>query len=141
VNKSRALVLIGAFITCLLLGAGLAYGNFISEITEMTFKTEVMDSETPVIVWFCYESSMIMRDPLGDAIDKVARKIIQRVKILKMDSKYNIISVEKFKIVKNNTFVLFVDGKEKSRTNEIRSEKDMTLFIEKNLPAPPEQPK
>ncbi len=68
---------------------------------------------------------------MNNPVDRVARKYNPRVKLLKMDAKYNIITAEKYKITKNNTFILFLEGKEMARSFDIRSEKDLGAFIDK----------
>jgi thioredoxin-like negative regulator of GroEL len=111
-----------------------AQAGFISEITEMTFHSEVLECDMPVLVWFFFSEGLVVNDKLSDALDKVAMKNIKRMKILKMDSKYNIITMEKYKIRKNNTFVIFIDGAEKARSDQIRSDKEFNAFIDANIP-------
>jgi len=134
--RNWTLLLVG-----LVLCTGLAYGSIISEITEMTFNSEVLDADVPVLVWFYFINVTATKDPLDDPADRTARKYNPRVKILKMDGKYNIITAEKYKITRNNTFVLFVEGKEKARSTDIRSEKDLGAFIDKHVAPPEPSPK
>jgi|GEM_PF-2533593 len=117
-----------------LLLIGTASAGFVSEITEMTFNTEVIESDMPVLVWFYYSKDVNVNNPFSDMIDKVALKSIRRVKTLKMDSKFNVITSEKLKIKSSSVFVLFVEGAEKARSNDIRSDKDLNAFIDKHLP-------
>jgi len=135
-NIRNSMILAAIFFMLMI---GCASAGFVSEITEMTFNTEVIESDMPVLVWFYYSKDVSPNNPFSDMIDKIAMKSIRRVKTLKMDSKYNIITSEKLKIKSNSVFILFVDGAEKARSIEIRSEKDLTAFIDKYLPQDPSQ--
>ncbi|MHC9541533.1 MAG: thioredoxin family protein [Vulcanimicrobiota bacterium] len=135
--KRRNSIVLTALFFLLLIGS--ASAGFVSEITEMTFNTEVIESDMPVLVWFYYSKDVSINNPFSDMIDKVALKSIRRVKTLKMDSKFNVITSAKLNIKSSSVFVLFVDGSEKARSTDIRSEKDLNAFIDKNLPQDPSQ--
>jgi len=135
--KRRNSAVLTALFFLLLIGS--ASAGFVSEITEMTFNTEVIESDMPVLVWFYYSKDVSINNPFSDMIDKVALKNIRRVKTLKMDSKFNVITSEKLKIKSSSIFILFVDGTEKARSVEIRSDKDLNAFIDKHLPLDPSQ--
>jgi thioredoxin-like negative regulator of GroEL len=111
-----------------------ARASFISEITEMTFNSEVLECDMPVVVWFYFSESIMPNEKLSDAVDKVAIKNMKRIKVLKMDSKYNVITTKKFNIKNNNTFVIFIDGAEKARSEEIRTDKEFNAFVDQNVP-------
>ena len=113
---------------------GVVYAGFISEITEMTFPSEVLECDMPVMVWFYYSETVDVRDPYGDGVDNYAKKNIARIKTLKMDSKYNVITAQKYKVTKNNTFIVFIEGEEKARTTSIRCEKDLATFVNSCVP-------
>ncbi len=135
--KLKSSAIFTAFFFLLLIGSACA--GFVSEITEMTFNSEVIESDMPVLVWFYYSKDVNVNNPFSDMIDKVALKSLRRVKILKMDSKYNVITSEKLKIKSSSIFILFVDGAEKARSIDIRSDKDLNAFIDKYLPPDPSQ--
>lgn len=118
----------------LILLYGIVYADFISEITEMSFPSEVLDSDMPVMVWFSYTEHVIVKDPFRDGVDSYAEKNIKRIKTLRMDSKFNVITAQKYKITRNNTFVIFIEGEEKGRSTDIRSEKDLANFVNKYVP-------
>ncbi|MDQ7824572.1 MAG: thioredoxin family protein [Candidatus Eremiobacteraeota bacterium] len=114
-----------------------AQAGWISEISEITFQNEVIEADMPVIVWFFFNPGVSVYDAFSNAIDKVSQKNAMRVKVLKMDSQYNSITGDRYKIKKSNTFVLFVEGKEVARSSEIRGEKDFGAFIDSCLGPPP----
>lgn len=128
------LKLLSITLIVLLISCVISYAGYVSEISEMTFNSEVLECDMPVLVWFFYNPTVNPVNPISDSLDKVATKNYKRVKILKMDSKFNIITADKYKIKKNNTYILFIDGKEKARTLDLRNEKEMTDFINQYIP-------
>ncbi len=106
-----------------------ARAGFISEITEMAFQKVVLESDEPIIIWFY---SGISGGKLENDIDKYVQKK-SMVKLVKMDRSLNIVTVSKYKIKKNNTFVFFADGEELSRTSAIASVDDLEEFTLYNM--------
>lgn len=131
-KKARFLVcstILFVFILC-----AVAYAGFISEISEITFNSEVLECDIPVLVWFYFVEDIRISDPYRDGVDDFAKKNVARIKTLKMDSKFNSITASKYNIKRNNTFVIFVDGEEKSRSEQIRSAKDLAAFVDQCIP-------
>lgn len=98
---------------------------FISEITETAFNKAVIHSDSPVVVVF-YSGSF--RGKFGRAVDDYAKKK-SPVKILKMEKGISPITVSKYKIRRNYTFVFFADGEEIARTSTINSTDELAEFI------------
>ena len=127
----RSLVLVSL---CILLLNGIACADFISEISEMTFTSEVLECDMPVLVWFFHGETVSVESRFRDGVDSFAEKNRTRIKTLRMDNKYNVITAQKYAIKKNSTFVIFLDGEEVARSIDIRSEKDLLNFVNQHVP-------
>lgn len=135
----RSLILISLCI--LLLHGGASAQTFISEISEMTFASEVLECDMPVMVWFFHGETLNVEDRFRDGVDNFAKKNCSKIKTLRMDNKYNVITAQKYNIKKSNTFLIFLDGEEIARSIDIRSEKELANFVNQYVPLKDEKKK
>ena len=99
---------------------------FVSEITEIAFPREVINSDSPVVVVF-YSGSFMGK--YARMIDDYAKKK-SPVKILKMDRTLNRVTVKKYNIRRNFTFTFFADGELIEKTTSIGNADDLAEFID-----------
>lgn len=116
---------VSIFLCAFFLLCGVSHADFISEITEIAFPSAVLKSSEPVLVVF-YSGSFVGK--FAKSVDEYARKN-SAVKILKMEIGLNTVTVSKYKIKRNHTFVFFADGEEIERTTSINTCDDLTEFI------------
>ena len=125
----RIFVIIFVFCSLLFATANLSKAvGFISEITELSFSSVVLESNEPIIVWFYSGYS----DKLMSDVDAFLRKKFI-IRLVKMDKSFNNLTAAKYNIVKNDTLVFFADGKELSRTTSIKTIDDFEEFAYYNL--------
>ena len=105
-----------------------SHADYISEITEIAFPSAVLHSDSPVLVVF-YSGSF--RGKFAKMVDDFARRK-SPVRILKMEKGINTLTVAKYRIKRNNTFVFFADGEEIQRTTSIKNSDDLKEFIDDN---------
>ncbi len=88
-------------------------GNLL-ELTDATFKQEVIDAATPVLVDFtatwCGPCHM-----LAPIVDELARDLSGKVKVAKLDIDQNVNTTMEYGVMGVPTLILFVDGQAKER--------------------------
>lgn len=88
-------------------------GNLL-ELTDATFKQEVIDAATPVLVDFtatwCGPCHM-----LAPIVDELARDLSGKVKVVKLDIDQNVNTTMEYGVMGVPTLILFVDGQARER--------------------------
>lgn len=88
-------------------------GNLL-ELTDATFKQEVIDAATPVLVDFtatwCGPCHM-----LAPIVDELARDLSGKVKVAKLDIDQNVNTTMEYGVMGVPTLILFVDGQARER--------------------------
>jgi thioredoxin 1 len=101
-------------------------------VSDRTFDTEVLQSETPVLVDFwatwCGPCKMI-----APVLEEIAGEKDGKLKIAKLDVDQNPDSAQKFGVMSIPTLLLFKDGREVSRIVGYRSKNQLVQQLEKAI--------
>jgi thioredoxin 1 len=98
-------------------------------ISDRTFESEVLKSETPVLVDFwaewCPPCKMI-----APILEEIATEKEGQVKIAKLDADHNPMVVQKLGVQSLPTLIMFKDGAEVSRVVGYRSKRQLVQQVE-----------
>lgn len=101
-------------------------------VSDRTFDTEVLQSETPVLVDFwatwCGPCKMI-----APVLEEIAGEKDGKLKIAKLDVDQNPDSAQKFGVMSIPTLLLFKEGREVSRIVGYRSKNQLVQQLEKAI--------
>jgi thioredoxin 1 len=101
-------------------------------ISDRTFDSEVLKSETPVLVDFwatwCPPCKMI-----APMLEEIAVEKDGKLKIAKLDTDLNPDSAQKFGVMSLPTLILFKNGAEVSRVVGYRSKSQLVQQLEKAI--------
>src|SRR6266571_1897245 len=101
-------------------------------VSDRTFDTEVLQSETPVLVDFwatwCGPCKMI-----APVLEEIAGEKDGQLKIAKLDVDQNPDSAQKFGVMSIPTLLLFKNGQEVSRIVGYRSKNQLVQQLEKAI--------
>jgi thioredoxin 1 len=104
----------------------------IHHVTDVNFKLEVLDSDTPVLVdyWaeWCGPCKMI-----APILDEVAREYSGKVKVAKINIDENPKTPSEYGIRGIPTLILFKDGNVEATKIGALSKSQLTAFIDSNL--------
>lgn len=100
----------------------------VREFTDANFETEVLKSETPVLVDFWAEWCMPCR-MLSPTIDAVADEFADKVKVGKVDTDANRNTALKYNINAIPTVILFKNGEVKKKFVGLTNKDDLTRAI------------
>lgn len=103
----------------------------IKEFTDQNFETEVLKSETPVLVDFWAEWCMPCK-MLTPTIEKLADSYVGKVKVGKLDTDSNRDTAMKFGISAIPTVILFKDGQVAQKFVGLRQERDFKEALDAN---------
>jgi len=106
--------------------------NNISPITDTSFDTEVMESNTPVLVDFWAQWCGPCK-AIAPILDDIAQKFTGKVKVVKMDVDSNPATPPKFGVRGIPTLILFKDGQVKATQVGLLSKTELMSFIETNI--------
>jgi thioredoxin 1 len=101
----------------------------VKEFTDQNFESEVLKSETPVLVDFWAEWCMPCR-MLAPTIDKIARDYAGKVKVGKVDTDSNRDVSIKYGISAIPTVILFKNGQVAQKFVGLRQEKDFKEVLD-----------
>jgi thioredoxin 1 len=101
-------------------------------ISDRTFDSEVLKSETPVLVdfWATWCGPCKMIAPI---LEEIATEKDGQIKIAKLDVDQNPDSSQKFGVMSIPTLILFKDGAEVSRVIGYRSKNQLVQQLEKAI--------
>src|SRR5471032_555861 len=101
----------------------------LTQITDSTFETEVVESKIPVLVDFwapwCGPCKAI-----APILDDLAQKYMGKIKIVKLDVDNNPATPPKFGVRGIPTLILFKDGQVKATQVGMLSKTDLIAFID-----------
>ena len=85
-----------------------------TDVTDADFQTEVLDSETPILVdfWATWCSPCKTMSP---AVDKLAEELSGRIKVTKLNIDENSSTASSLGVMSIPTFIVFKGGKEVHR--------------------------
>ena len=106
--------------------------NKIKHVTDSTFKTEVLESTTPVLVdyWaeWCGPCKMI-----APILDEVAQEYSGRLKIAKLNIDENPQTPPRFRVLSIPTLILFKNGQVEGQKVGALRKADLTAFLDGKL--------
>ncbi|MCJ7681479.1 MAG: thioredoxin [Candidatus Aminicenantes bacterium] len=103
--------------------------NPINEVTDLTFQSEVLDSDIPVLVdfWAPWCGPCRMVTPV---LEVLAEKLKDRVKIVKLNTDENQQKPLEFKIMGIPSMVIFKNGRETERIVGFRPQTEIESVLE-----------
>ena len=104
-------------------------GQNVVEITDANFETEVLESDTPVLVDFWAEWCGPCK-ALGPTIDKIANDYQGKVKVGKVDTDNNRETAVKFNINAIPTVIVFNKGQLAKQIIGLKQEKDYKAVLD-----------
>lgn len=104
----------------------------VGEVGDQNFETEVINSETPVLVdfWAAWCAPCRMLAPV---IDAVAEKYVGKAKIVKLNVDENTLTASKYNIKGIPTLLLFKDGMIKEQIVGNTTKDTISKMIENHL--------
>ena len=105
------------------------------EFTDNNFESDVLKSDTPVLVDFWAEWCMPCK-ALGPTIDELANEYMGKVKVGKVDTDANQSLSAQYGISAIPTVILFQNGQIKERFIGLRSKKDFKASLDSAVGAP-----
>ncbi|MCG8407419.1 MAG: thioredoxin [Phycisphaerales bacterium] len=99
------------------------------EFTDANFESDVLQSETPVLVDFWADWCMPCR-ALGPTIDEIATEYKDKVKVGKMDTEANPETPVKYNIQSIPTILLFRGGEVIHKFRGLTSKKDFQAALD-----------
>jgi len=102
------------------------------KVNSKNFEEEVLKSDIPVLVDICADWCLQCRvvDPV---IDDLAEAYAKKFKIAKMNYNDNKTTAEKYNIKWIPTLLIFVNGQEVERLEEVDPEDDLKAVLDKYL--------
>ncbi|MFC1808240.1 thioredoxin [Candidatus Omnitrophota bacterium] len=102
--------------------------NKVTTITDKTFKQEVLESDTPVLVdfWASWCPPCKMTEPV---VKELAQELCDVMKIVKINTDQNPKSAVDYNIMGVPTFIFFRDGKEIERRVGAQSKQQLMDMI------------
>lgn len=105
--------------------------NIVS-ISDDTFESEVVESETPVLVDFWAQWCGPCK-AIAPILDDLAQKYAGKVKVVKMDVDNNPATPPKFGVRGIPTLILFKDGQVKATQVGLISKAELSTFIDDHV--------
>lgn len=107
-------------------------GNFAKEVTDLTFETEVLKSDKPVLVDFWAEWCGPCR-MIAPAVEAVAEQFAGKAKVMKMNVDENFETPQKYGIRGIPTLILFKNGAEQERIVGAVPREALVRLLEKHV--------
>ena len=107
-------------------------GQFTKPATDSNFETEVLKSETPVLVDFWAEWCGPCR-AIGPKLEEIAQEMGTKVKIMKVDVDNNQNTAAQFGIRSIPTMIMFKGGKPVEQIMGNHPKENIVEFISKHL--------
>jgi len=106
--------------------------SHLATVTDETFKTEILECPSPVLVdfWAAWCGPCMMMSPV---LDSVSQKYPDKLKIMKLNVDENPRSTVEYHVMNIPTMILFKDGKEVGRCSGYMPEKGLTGFLSKYI--------
>jgi len=114
-----------------MLGGG-RVSEYVTDVSDHSFETEVLQSVTPVLVDFWAEWCGPCRT-LGPTVDRVAADFGSRLKVVKVNIDVSTSTMDRFKIRSIPTLVLFKDGVERDRMVGIQQQETVARMVERHV--------
>lgn len=106
--------------------------DLIQHVNDENFETEVISSQTPVIVDFWAEWCGPCK-AIAPILDEVAHDYAEKLKIVKLNIDENIETTRKYSVRGIPTLILFKDGNMVDTKVGSMTKPQLTAFIETNL--------
>ncbi|MGH2705675.1 MAG: thioredoxin [Actinomycetota bacterium] len=109
----------------------------LTEVTDATFDSEVLDSDVPVLVDFWAEWCGPCH-VVAPEVEALSSDLAGRVKVVKLDVDHNPKTSDTYRVMSIPSLVLFSDGSEQVRLVGARPRQAIRSAIEPYLKAEPE---